>query len=408
MLFWAMALRNLGRNPRRSLLAGSVIVIGFSAFALAGGFMAQTFEALRESTIRGGTGHLQFADPATFTGIEETTLEHGLTEAGRAARVLAADSRVRAVLPRIDFVGLVTNGGRSVPFLGVGLEPAAERRWMEGASLIVSGRWLAGDSRGEVVLGAGLASALGIRPGDSVTLLATSPEGTLNAQDAVVAGILDLGLKELNDRYLATSIDLASRLLGVSGTLSKLVVVLDGSAEANQALTRLSRRLRRNGFNLAGRTWEELAPFYRQVRLLYLGIFGFMGIILAVVVLLATANTMIMAVAERTREVGTLRALGTRPGLVMRTFFAEGVLLALVGAGAGLVLSLIVTVSLNHSGIMLPPPPGAAHPIPIHVKVYALAYFAGGGAMLASVLLASWLPARRAARMPIVDALAHV
>jgi putative ABC transport system permease protein len=408
MLFWAMALRNLGRNPRRSLLAGSVIVIGFSAFALAGGFMAQTFEALRDSTIRGGTGHLQFADPATFAGIEDTTLEHGLTEAERAARVLAGDSRVRAVLPRIDFVGLVTNGGRSVPFLGVGLEPAAERRWMEGASLVVSGRWLAGGPAGEVVLGAGLAAALGVRPGDSVTLLATSPEGTLNAQDAAVAGILDLGLKELNDRYLATSIDLASRLLGVSGTFSKLVVVLDRSAGAKRALGSLSGLLRRNGFNLAGRTWEELAPFYRQVRLLYLGIFGFMGIILGVVVLLATANTMIMAVAERTREVGTLRALGTRPGRVLRTFFAEGVLLAFAGGAAGLVLSLIVTVALNHSGIMLPPPPGAAHPIPIHVKIYPLAYFAGGGAMLASVLLASWLPARRAARLPIIDALAHV
>jgi putative ABC transport system permease protein len=408
MLLWSLALRNLGRNARRTLLAGSVVALGFASFALAGGFMAQTFRGLRESTIRSGTGHLQFARPAVFSGVEDTTLEHGLAGADRVASILAADPTVEAVLPRIDFVGLVSNGARSIPFLGVGLLPLPERRHMDVASLVNSGTWLSGDSERGVVLGSGLATALNARVADTVTLLATTPDGTLNAQDATVVGLLDIGIKELNDRYLATSVGLASELLTVTGTVTKLVVVLREPAHEDLARTHLGEQLKRNGLDLVGRTWEELSPFYRQVRTLYTGIFGFMGLILAAVVLLATANTMIMAVAERTREVGTLRALGTRPGRIVRTFLAEGVALGLVGCAVGKALALIVTVALNHSGIMLPAPPGGTHGMPIHVAVNTLAYFAAGGAMLGVVVLASWLAARRAARIAIIEALAHV
>jgi putative ABC transport system permease protein len=408
MLLWSLALRNLGRNRRRTLLAGSVVALGFAAFALAGGFIAQTFRGLRESTIRSGTGHLQFAHAQVFGSVEDTTLEHGLSGAERAAVVLAADAAVEAVLPRIDFVGLISNGVRSLPFLGTGLRPLPERRLMDVAGLVSAGAWLSSDTERGVVLGSGLAAALGVRVGDVVTLLATTPDGTLNAQDAAVVGVLDIGIKELNDRYLATTIGLASDLLGVSGTVTKLVVVLREPAHEGEARAHLGAELQRHGFDLVGCTWEELSPFYRQVRTLYAGIFGFMGLILAVVVLLATANTMIMSVAERTREIGTLRALGTRAGRIVRTFVAEGLALGVVGCAVGKAVALLVTLALNHSGIMLPPPPGGTHSMPIHVEVVTLAYLAAGAAMLGVVVLASWLAARRAARIAIIEALAHV
>jgi putative ABC transport system permease protein len=133
-----------------------------------------------------------------------------------------------------------------------------------------------------------------------------------------------------------------------------------------------------------------------------------MGVVLVIVVLLAAANTMMMAATERTREIGTLRALGTRPSLVRGLFLREGVLLALLGSGLGAILSLVVAVVLNHSGLMLPPPPGTTHAMPLHVQVYAVAYAAGAVAMLLTLTFAAWLPARRASRIPIVEALAHV
>jgi len=408
MSLWSLAARNLFRNARRSLLTGGVVVFGYAAFALAGGFMAQSLEGLREGTIRSGMGHLQLARPETFRSGAETTLQYGLTHSEEIEALVRNAPEVLEVLPRIDFFGLVTNGTRTIPFLGMGVDPQMEARVMDTPRTVSSGRWLASRDERGVVLGRGLAAALELDLDDDVTLLATTEDGTLNAVDAVVTGLADIQIKELNERFLATSMSLASDLLAASGKVSKLVVVLRDGASARREMSHLQDELHAAGFDVAGRTWEELATFYRQVLLLYLGIFGFMGAVLVAVVLLACANTMMMAVAERTREIGTLRALGTRARFIRRQFVAEGMILAALGCVAGALLSLALREILNRSGIMLPPPPGSTSPMPLHIKIYPIAHAAGAVAMLATLAVASWLPARRASRQRIVDALTHV
>ncbi len=408
MTVWSLALRNVRRNRRRTLLTGLVVVVGFAAFALASGFMAQSLDGLREGTIRNGLGHLQFADPLVFDDAADATLEHGLANAETIERTLRADPAVVEVLPRIDFVGLIASGNRSVPFLGTGLDPIPEARTMDHAKTLSAGQWLAGRNARSVVIGRGLASALAVQVGDTVTLLATTADGTLNAVDATVAALADIPIKELDDRFLATSLGLAADLLLVPDRVSRIVVVLRDAGESRAALARLSASLHASGFDIAGKTWEELALFYRQVRQLYLGIFGFMGAVLVVVILLATTNSMLMAASERTREIGTLRALGTRSAAIQKMFVAEGLLLAAVACLVGALLALAIRVVLNHSGIVLPPPPGVTHGMPLHVKLYGMAYAVAAVAMTLTVVLASAIPARRAARIPIVEALAHV
>jgi putative ABC transport system permease protein len=279
---------------------------------------------------------------------------------------------------------------------------------MDTRSLLKGGRWLSSPGESGVLLGTGLALALRARPGDTVTIFATTPEGVLNALDVTVAGLVDLPVKELNDRYLATTISAASRLLSVGGIVSKLVVTLRPGRDDDAARARLAAALRGAGFSLEVKNWKELALFYNQVRLLYLGIFGFMGAVLVIVVLLACANTMTMAATERIREIGTLRAIGTPPGTIRRMFVAEGVSISALGCLAGACLALLVRSALNASGIELPAPPGASHGMPIHVAFYPATYAAGFAAMLATLALASYFPARRASRVPIVEALAHV
>ncbi len=407
MSAFSIAWRNLVRQKRRSFLMIAVVTFGFAAFALAGGFIAQSFDGLKEGTIR-SVGDLQIVDRRAVGKAEEATLEYGLPDAKRARAIAGRDPNVSSVLPRIDFVGLATNGAKSVPFLGVGVDPGPEAAATLAPELIVSGKYLSGDGGDGLVLGTGLAGALGVKPGDRVTLMATTPDGSLNALDGVVAGLADVRIKELNDRYLAAGIGLVSRLLQSSETVSKLVVFLKKDADEKKTAERLGRALQTAGYPIVVRHWRELATFYEQVKLLYIGIFGFVGAVLVVIVILSAAIVMTMAVTERTREIGTLRALGTRPSGVMRLFLAEGVAIALAGCVAGTVLALIVRAALNASGIILPPPPGATHGMPINVKLYPLAYGAGLLAMVLTMGIASYFPARRAARVSIVEALAHV
>jgi putative ABC transport system permease protein len=404
---FALAWRNLVRQRRRTLLMGTVVAFGFAAFALAGGFIAQSFEGLKEGTIR-SIGHLQIVDRRAVKQTEEATLEFGLKDAGRARAIAAADPNVEAVLPRIEFVGLATNGTKSVPYLGLGVDPGPEAAATLARELVAAGKYLSGGDGEDVVLGTGLASALGAKTGDRITLMATTPDGSLNAVDAVVSGLVDVRIKELNDRYLAAGIGLVSRLVETSETVSKLVVFLRRGADEKKAAARLERSLSAAGFPIAVRHWEDLAAFYGQVKLLYIGIFGFVGAVLVVIVILSAAIVMTMSVTERTREIGTLRAIGTRPSRVQAMFLAEGAVLALAGCVAGALVALVIRAILNASGIILPPPPGATHGLPINVKFYPLAYAAGIAAMVGTMLVASWFPARRASRIPIVEALTHV
>jgi putative ABC transport system permease protein len=407
MSSFALAWRNLVRQRRRTLLMGSVVAFGFAAFALAGGFIAQSFEGLKEGTIR-SIGHLQAVDRRAVKGTEQATLEFGLKDAGRARSVAAADPAVDAVLPRVEFVGLATNGTKSVPFLGLGVDPAPEGKASLARELVVAGRYLSSPDGEDLVLGTGLAAALGAKTGDRVTLMATTPEGSLNAVDGVVAGLVDVRIKELNDRYLAAGLGLVARLLETPETVSKLVLFLRKGADEAAAAARIEQALVGAGYPVAVRRWEDLAVFYGQVKLLYVGIFGFVGTVLIVIVILSAAIVMTMSVTERTREIGTLRAIGTRPTRVLGMFLAEGALLALAGCAAGAVIALAVRAILNASGLIVPPPPGATHGLPINVKLYPLAYAAGLVAMVVTMVVASWFPARRASRAPIVEALTHV
>ena len=402
-----LAWRNLVRQRRRTLLMGTVVAFGFAAFALAGGFIAQSFEGLREGTIR-TIGHLQAVDRRAVKGTEQATLEFGLKDAVRARAVAAADRAVEAVLPRIEFVGLATNGTKSVPFLGLGVDPGPEASASLARELVVAGQYLSRADGEELVLGTGLAAAIGAKTGDRVTLMATTPEGSLNAVDGVVTGLVDVQIKELNDRYLAAGFGLVARLLETPETVSKLVLFLRRGSDEAAAAVRLERALNAAGYPVAVRRWQDLAVFYGQVKLLYIGIFGFVGAVLIVIVILSAAIVMTMSVTERTREIGTLRAIGTRPARVQAMFLAEGVLLAVAGCVAGAVIALVVRAILNASGLILPPPPGATHGLPINVKLYPLAYAAGLAAMVVTMLAASWFPARRASRAPIVEALTHV
>lgn len=402
-----IAWRNITRNHRRSLLTGGIVAFGFASFALAGGFMAQSFDGLRNNAIRGGLGHVQFADPRAFDQSEEVTLQFGIANSGKAMQVLRADPSVEVVMPRMEFYGLVSTGGRSVPFAGLGVDPEAEARGSVIPKGVNEGTWIEPKTRG-VVIGRGLARILNAKVGSSVTLLATTPDGTLNAIDAKVSGIADIFVKELSERYLALPLPLAQELLTAPDTVSRISVILKEPAHEPEAAVHLAKQLKNSGISLGAKIWRELAIFYQQVQMLYIAIFGFMGAVLLVVVFLSTANATLMSVTERTREIGTLRALGARTRRITSSFILEGALLSLVSSAAGTLLSLLITLAINAAHIEMPPPPGSARGFIISVQIIPSAYLAAAAAMMVTLALASLFPARRAARAPIVESLAHV
>jgi putative ABC transport system permease protein len=414
MILARLALRNLLRQRRRTALTLMVVVAGFLALSLAGGFMAQTFQGLSDAAIRGGLGHLQVLPPGALEGDEAQSLEKALPEGEALAQRLRQDPAVAEVLPRIQFMGLLSNGPRSVAFLGTAVDPVLEPRYMASAEALKDGaqapggagsHWLAADPAArEVILGVGLARALGASVGTSLTLMSTTRDGALNAVDVDVAGLQDLGLRELNDRFLTISLATADQLLDSAQARSRLSVML----KRPQDITRAQARVQAQLPGTSVKPWYELASFYRQVKLLYYAIFGFMGLVLFLVVLLATANTLLMSVMERVREFGVLRAMGLQPRQLLVLLQWEGAFLGLMGSALGLLATLLLRAGLNALHLVMPAPPGTSHGYELDIHFVPMVYLVVALGLQATLQFSALFPGLKAARLRIVEALRHV
>ena len=400
--WFKFALQNTLRNRRRSLVTVSIAALGTAAILLAGGFALFTYQALAQAAAR-DTGHLVLGTPASFTTDEDVPLQHGLSNVDALRQQLLADPAVRQVLPKVVFSGLISNGDKSTVMMATGVDPDNEFAVKGPFLTVTAGAVLTSDStEPEVMLGEALARSLKATPGTSLTLLASTTEGAMNAMDVVVKGTFTTGVPEMDKRAVYTSVALAQRLL-VTDRVSSLGVFLDRMESTLPAQARVAALHP----ELTVQNWEQQAVFYQAVKGLYNRIFGALGVIIGVIVVFVVTNAMAMAIIERTREIGTLRALGTLPAQLLRTLGLEGMLLGGVGALVGAALSLGVSVLLYVVPVNMPPPPGRSVGYPLNIAIDPTLYLATLLAMVSLTMLASYAVARKTVHMPVVDALAH-
>ncbi|MBC8162115.1 MAG: FtsX-like permease family protein, partial [Roseiflexaceae bacterium] len=162
------------------------------------------------------------------------------------------------------------------------------------------------------------------------------------------------------------------------------------------------------GPDIKVQTWRDQAVFYLAVRGLYDRIFGALGIIIGVIVMFVVANAMAMAIIERTREIGTLRAMGTLPAQLVRVFAMEGAVLGGAGAMAGAVVALAISIALLFSGVQMPPPPGRSVGYPLQVAISPEMYTFVILAITVLAMICAAVVGRRTANKPVVEALNHV
>ncbi len=402
----SMAVKNAGRNRRRSLVTLAITAMGTAAVLLGGGFALYTYQSLAQASAR-DTGHLIVAAPGHFKDMDNVPLETGIQEPEALKARLLSLPTVTRVLPRLQFSGLISNGDKAEIFLGTGVDATQEfvvkgpfMKQVSGTSLDVKRP----DSGHGVLLGKGLAQILNATPGSSLTLMSTTTSGSLNAIDVTVVGVVSTGIAEVDKRLAMVELDTAQQLL-LTKKVSVLSVYLDDISATDATNAQLAQML---GTTVEVRTWLEQAMFYQSVKSLYDRIFGFLGVIVLVIVLFAVTNTLAMAVLERTREIGTLRAMGTTPGEVMRLFTLEGLVLGSGGAIAGMLLAGGVALGLLYFGVQMPPPPGRTTGYPL-VVVVSFPMYATAAVVVATLsAFASLFVSRGAAHHNVVEALGHV
>lgn len=459
-----LAVRNLLRNRRRSIATLLAMAIGSTSILLFGGYSTNINYTMHTSYVQNG-GHLQIQHRDFYLYGSGNPTAYGMVDYKEIIAAIQADEVLRKMVlvatPTLQFGGIAGNYAESVSRTVVGNGFVAEdinrmRRWNDfDIRLDTQVFALEGASQDAAIVGTGVArvlllcdalkikncpkpvqeakpegdalpadvaqlsmqetpstpSAVGSSP--KIELLAGDARGTPNVAALSVIKAENQGFKEFDEVYVMMHLAQTQKLIyGKSPPrATSIILQLRQSSQIPAAMARLEPILAKFSAiqPLAVMDFRTLNPFYVQTIQLFETIFGFIFALIGAIVLFTVGNTMNTAVVERTVEIGTLRAIGLRSAGIRQLFVTEGALLGLIGALSGVALALLVSAVANGMGLTWTPP-GSVVALPLTLTVWGETRMIVGTTigLICIALLSAWLPAYRAAKLNVVDALRHV
>jgi putative ABC transport system permease protein len=396
-----LALRNLARHRMRTGIALAAIVFGVAGLIVSGGFVRDMFIQLGEALIHSQSGHLQLARTQYFSSGSRSPEKHRIDDPERLKALVAASPYVRNSMARIHFSGLVGNGRSDWAIIGEGIEPDREAA-LATHLRIIHGRALSDRDAFGMMVGQGVAQALGVSPGDRLTLLVNTDEGALNALEFELVGVFQTFSREFDARAVRVPLLAAQEALASRGA-NVIVVELQHTRDTEAAAADLARDISRQG--LAVRTWAQLNDFYEKTVTLYERQFGVLQAIVLAMVLLSVANAVNMSIFERTGEFGTMMALGNRRRFVFRLVVLESALLGLLGSALGAAAGALLAFAISSVGIPMPPPPNANLGYDAYIRIVPAVVVAAAILGVAATVVASLIPAVRVSHLPLAEAL---
>jgi len=464
-MMFSIALRNLLRNRRRSLTTLSAMIVGVVSLLIFGGYSHNAILSTQTGYVQ-YQGHLQIQHKGYFLFGSGNPVAYGITDYQRLLEAVKNDPVLKPMLvvvtPTLRLNGIAGNFAngvsRGVVAAGVVIDDQNKmRQWNDYGSLTYSPRVeLAGTPDDSVVIGTGVArllqlcgplklddcptaEELGLNdkhadgpaapanitalsaleqanapqvPATHIELLAASVSGAPNVAGLNVVKAQNWGVKDIDDSLLIMHLDQAQRLVfgNAAPQVTAIQIQLVHTDQIPAAKARLEQLLTTQfkDMPLEVLDYETLTPIYQQVIQFFNSMFGFISILIYMIVLFTVGNTMSMAVAERTAEVGTLRAIGQLRSGIRAQFVCEGALLGIIGGALGVLIALPVAYLINHSGLTWAPP-GYSYKYPVMVRVWGDNQLMFGTPFILAIVavISAWWPANRAAKLDIVDALRH-
>ncbi|MBS1262831.1 MAG: Lipoprotein-releasing system transmembrane protein LolC [Calditrichaeota bacterium] len=402
MTAFRLALRNLRRNKRRTVFTTSGLTIGLIVMIFAYGMLDGMEEQALANTIRFESAHLR-AFPAGYLDNEfMRDLDDLIPHAEQLRDSLAAEFEARATV-RLHIQGQLISGREEAFVDIIGVDPERDRTVYDVLGSLSQGSSFGGEDG--VLVGRKLAKDMGFAVGDRVTLFARSAPGALNSRRLPVLGLIATGNPLIDGHAVFLTLSDARAFALVEHEANEIALLFGGRGRAET----VARRVRARGGSFDWQTWREAAAGFLEIVKLRRIVFGFIVALLALIAAVAVSNTMIMAVHERTMEIGALRALGFERSLIGRLFLFEGIAIGVIAGVIAVVLGGLLVTWFNHAGISLAAYEDMDIGIPMSEALYpALRWTNPVAAFVFGVLvtaLASWHAARRAQKGEVVRAL---
>ena len=401
-----IAFRNVARNRRRSIITFFAVFLALGVMVGIRGFLNGMQETLRESIILGQTGALQIHRKGFMKAVATSSLDLVVPTDAAFLQKIRSVPGIKAVTARIAFGGMVNANDTSTAAMLSAIDPQNEiavcpRR----LDMISSGKTIQAGGPTAVVMTPELAGSLGLQVGKQATILTNDRDGVMNALDVDYVGVYGQpGLPMPDKKFGFVPLPFAQDLLRMPDRATEIAVRIERFDEADKFKPVLQAAV---GPEYEVVTWHDVASFIDDAIAAQNATLNIIGGIFLFVALLGIANTMLMSVLERTREIGTMMSVGVRRRQILSLFLLEAGILGLLGGILGAAAGSAFVFYYGYKGIVFKFP-GMLAPLHVYPTVgmgyilFVLVLAAGG-----AVLSALW-PAVRASQMRPVEALAAV
>jgi len=333
-MIWRLAWRNLWRNRRRTGIVVTAVAVGISGSLVSMGINYGMIDQMVQTAIETDLGHLQIhakgweADPK---------LARRLLDGGRAAEsAVLADDRTSAIALRVFGDGLASSSRGNAGARLVGVEPDREPDVSVLKSAVVEGEWF-GEKKSRAVLGERLARRLKVDVGDRIAISVQDANGDLTGGGFRVAGFFRTASSDLDRTTVLLRLDEAQSLLAMGESVHAVVVTLDDKGRVDEFVRDLAASL---GNDVEVRSWGELRPLLVYMLQSFDSVAWFLYAAVFTAMAFGIANVLLMAVHERSREIGMLRAMGMKREQVVASVVIESLLVTGVGLLVGLSMSI--------------------------------------------------------------------
>jgi ABC-type lipoprotein release transport system permease subunit len=345
-LYLRLAWRNVWRHRRRTIIV--IIAIGFTMamMMMYDGLMEGFQQGIAKNAIKVMGGNIQIH----AIGYEAAEEEFPLIPVPDDQAVIAAALQQRqttAASRRINVTGMTTNREGAFPVNIVGVEPVQEMIFSLVAQNVSAGRYLTPEDQDSVFIGQGLADAMQLSIGDRITLVGTAKHSQDRSRTMTVIGIYDVGMPEIEKGTVYISLAEAQSLYGMNGQSTEVLISLQELGQEGDVIKTLKKSLP----NYEIVSWETTYPELIDIVGTKNKVMDIFSVIILGIAGIGILNMLLMAVYERTREIGVLAALGLRPAQISSMFLLEGSMIGLVGLVAGVILGLALNFWLSKVGI---------------------------------------------------------
>ncbi len=405
------AMRNVGRNKRRSLLAVISVTLSILLIVFLQGLIGGFLDNLVHNYTKNETGHIRiatekFEEKAKFFPVTEN-IKNPQQIIAEITNDESINRKIKSISQRITFGVLLTNKGNNRQALAFAGDPEIEKSLlMLNRSIIPGGRYL--EAGNEAIVGKILADDLGYKLGDEISVMTQGSDYALHLKKFRIVGMFDTGLRMYDERIFQIPLSSAQELLRMPGQVQQIVIMLDNYYDSEKVARELAPKLAK--YDVVVSSWKEIGGYAVWVDMAN-QIYNWIYIVIAFLGAFIIANIMMMVVLERRREIGIIKSMGFTNGQVLSMFVSEGMLLGFIGSVVGALIGLGIVTFLHFHGIDFSKMMGGiefpmSNIIYLRLNVLSLLIAILLGTLVSTIV--SFFPSRRAEKMKIVDSLKSV